>query len=140
MHVKIVSNEKEYQDALDVRRNVFIKEQQVPEELELDEYEETATHFVVYDGEQPIGAGRCRKVENACKVERICVLPDYRNKRIGLAIMEKIEQVARERKRDGLKLNAQIHAERFYKRLGYITTSDEFLDAGIPHVAMKKTF
>lgn len=138
MFVEIVLNEKQHKDALAVRRKVFMEEQHVPEDLEIDEYEESATHFVVYEEEQPIGAGRCRIVEKNAKVERICVLSSYRKQGVGEAIMNKIEEFAKDRELQGLKLNSQTHAEPFYKRLGYETYSDQFLDAGIPHVAMKK--
>jgi predicted GNAT family N-acyltransferase len=140
LQVKVVTSEKEYDDAVSVRRKVFVDEQQVPEHLELDEFEETATHFVAYEEDFPVGAGRCRNVENLCKVERICVLSSHRKLGIGEAIMNAIERFAAEQKMAGMKLNAQTHAEKFYKRLGYVKTSDEvFLDAGIPHITMKKT-
>lgn len=140
MKVKIISDEQQYRDALAVRRKVFMEEQHVPEDLEIDEYEETATHFVAYDdGGQPIGAGRCRRGDGHCKVERICVLPFSRKQGIGEAIMDKIEQFAREQRLAVLKLHSQTHARRFYERLGYqICSEQEFLDAGIPHVAMRK--
>lgn len=138
MHVKIVSNEKEYEDAVTVRREVFVVEQEVPVEMELDEFESTATHFVVYDDQEPIGAGRCREVNNDLKVERICVLPSRRNRGVGVLIMKKIEEYANQRDVAGLKLNSQTHAIKFYQRLGYLTVSEEFMEAGIPHVTMKK--
>lgn len=139
MQVMIVTNEKEYRDAVTVRRKVFVDEQHVPEDLEWDNFEETATHFVAYEDEQAVGAGRCRVIEGRCKIERICVLPSHRKKSIGKAIMGKIEQFARDQRWSELKLHSQTHAEKFYKQLGYETTSGEFLDAGIPHVAMKKS-
>lgn len=139
MNIVIASNEKEYRDALSVRFRVFVEEQHVPEEEEVDAFEERATHFVAYDRGEPVGAGRCRRVEDRCKVERICVLPSHRKQGIGEAIMKAIEDFAASKQMLELKLNAQNRAESFYKRLGYETVSGEFLDAGIPHVAMVKT-
>lgn len=140
MEVKIVScDSSEYRDAVFVRRRVFMDEQNVPEDLELDEFEETATHFVAYNEGEVVGAGRCRNVEGNCKVERICVMPSSRKHGVGQAIMRTIEGFAYDQHMPTLILHAQTHAERFYKRLGYATCSDEvFLDAGIPHVSMKK--
>lgn len=138
MQAKIVSNEREYKDAVAVRRKVFVDEQEVPVELELDEFEQTAAHFVVYENQEPIGAGRCREVDNLIKVERICVLPSKRKQGVGALIMEKIEEYARKQKARGLKLNSQSHAVSFYRRLGYLAVSEEFMEAGIPHVTMKK--
>ncbi|HET7657105.1 MAG TPA: GNAT family N-acetyltransferase [Bacillales bacterium] len=135
---KIVSNDQEYKDAVAVRRKVFVYEQKVPESLEIDEHESNAIHFVVYDGIEPIGAGRCRESDNYYKVERICVLPSRRKQGIGMKIMKKIEEYAKEHGATGLKLNSQTHAVEFYQRLGYLAISEEFMEAGIPHIAMKK--
>ena len=72
---KKVETEKEYEDAIFVRRKVFVEEQDVPLHLELDEYDAEAVHFVAYDGEIPFGAGRIRMTEPAIgKVERVCIL------------------------------------------------------------------
>ncbi|HET6871809.1 MAG TPA: GNAT family N-acetyltransferase [Sporolactobacillaceae bacterium] len=139
MNVCLVTTNKEYQDALSIRKTVFIDEQQVPEELEIDEYEETATHFVVYDAEErPVGAGRLRLKGDHAKVERICVLKERRGEHIGEALMTKLEEVAKTKGIKGLILNAQTHAEGFYKKLGYHVTSDLFYEADIPHVEMQK--
>ncbi|WP_054635143.1 GNAT family N-acetyltransferase [Thalassobacillus sp. C254] len=124
-------------DAYNVRFNVFVEEQKVPEEEEIDEFEEEAVHFVAYDQDKPIGAGRFREVEGVGKVERICVLADYRHTGAGRLLMEAIEAFAKEQ-RVNLKLNAQTRAKGFYEKLGYHVTSGEFMDAGIPHVEMKK--
>ncbi|KMJ58196.1 acetyltransferase [Bacillus sp. LL01] len=139
MHVQLVDNEKELQDAYSVRKTVFVEEQNVPLVEEIDQYEEDATHFVLYDEDQPVGAGRFRIVEGKGKVERICVLPSYRSsKGAGRLIMDTIEEYAKTKEMHVLKLNAQTHAEAFYAKLGYETVSDIFLDAGIPHVTMTK--
>ncbi|WP_066294849.1 GNAT family N-acetyltransferase [Bacillus sp. FJAT-29937] len=138
MIVKVVENHQELQDALSVRKIVFIHEQQVPAEEEIDQYDDTAVHFVQYDGEAPIGAGRFRTIDGIGKVERICVLKDKRKTGAGKLIMQKIEDYAKEHDIQSVKLNAQTHAIPFYTRLGYEIISDEFLDAGIPHRTMKK--
>jgi predicted GNAT family N-acyltransferase len=138
IRVKTVSDEKEYQDALQVRRIVFIEEQNVSEAEEIDEYEHSATHFISYDGDKPVGAGRFRNVDGKGKVERICVLPSYRKEGVGQMIMRAIEKNAGENGFNILKLAAQTHAEHFYLGIGYKTNSDQFYDAGIPHVAMEK--
>ncbi|KPB03574.1 GNAT family N-acetyltransferase [Bacillus sp. CHD6a] len=139
MHVQVVDTEKELQDAYSVRKIVFVEEQHVPLEEEIDQYEEDSTHFVLYDEDQAVGAGRFRIVEGIGKVERICVLPSYRtSKGAGRLIMNTIEEYAMTKEMHVLKLNAQTHAEAFYAKLGYETISDIFMDAGIPHVTMTK--
>ncbi|PLS16012.1 GNAT family N-acetyltransferase [Bacillus sp. M6-12] len=139
MKVKTVASQKELEDAFIVRKTVFIHEQNVPEEEEIDQYENDAAHFVLYDSNNsPIGAGRFRTLDGIGKVERICVLSDSRVKGAGRAIMDHIEEYAKEKGVQKLKLNAQTHAIPFYEKLGYDTVSEEFLDAGIPHKAMEK--
>lgn len=139
MIVKIVSNPKELEDAYTVRKIVFVDEQNVPVEEEIDQYEDEAAHFVLYHHDAPIGAGRFRDVEGYGKVERICVLKEARKLGAGKAMMEEIEAYALGKGFHKLKLNAQTHAIPFYTNLGYEVVSDEFLDAGIPHKTMMKT-
>lgn len=138
MDVIIVQNDKELQDAYKVRTTVFVDEQKVPPEEEIDQFENEAIHFVLYKENVPIGAGRLRNVDGYAKVERICVLKDYRVQGVGQMIMNKIEETAIEKGFTKFKLNAQTTAETFYNKLGYETVSGEFLDAGIPHVTMVK--
>ncbi|AKS37668.1 acetyltransferase [Anoxybacillus gonensis] len=138
MYVKYGQEETLWRDALIVRRAVFIDEQGVSEEEEIDAFEQTSIHFVLYDDDKPIAAGRFRTIDDVGKIERICVLPAYRGRGLGKRIMEAIEQYATKHVTK-VKLNAQTHAEPFYKQLGYETVSDVFLDAGIPHVTMVKT-
>lgn len=129
-----------YRDALEVRRDVFVREQQIDESEEIDEYEDSSTHFVLYDeNNKPIGASRLRQVNGEGKVERVCILSSHRKKGLGEELMMAMEQSAKDQSLPSLILYAQIQAEDFYKKLGYQTTSKEpFLDANIPHVAMKK--
>ncbi|MFB5661429.1 GNAT family N-acetyltransferase [Alteribacillus sp. HJP-4] len=136
--VKKVDSQQQLHDAYKVRYDVFVREQQVPEEEELDQYEETAIHYVMYDDNTPIGAGRFRDADGYAKVERICVLASHRHTGSGRFIMDEIELEAKRQGYALMKLNAQIQAAGFYEKLGYSVTSDEFLDAGIPHVEMKK--
>lgn len=139
MQVKIVATSEEKNHAYLIRRKVFIEEQHVPESEEIDEFENAATHFVLYDEEIPVGAGRLRLIDGIGKVERICVLSSERGKHGGKYLMGKIEEHARKQNIQKTKLNAQTHAEEFYKKLGYETVSGVFMDAGIPHVTMIKS-
>lgn len=138
-HVKFVSTDKELQDAFFVRKKVFVDEQRVPLSLEIDEYDETASHFVVYEKDAPIGAGRIRETRTGVgKVERVCILPNYRGLRLGKLIMKALEDHGSELGFEKIILNAQSHAIPFYEGIGYIITSPEFMDADIPHRAMEK--
>lgn len=139
MNIIKVSTKDELKEAFDIRKIVFVEEQNVPEEEEIDQFEDEAQHFVLYDDYDAIGAGRFRVVEGKGKVERICVLPPYRGKGAGKVIMDAIERYAEEQGIKRLKLNAQTHAIPFYEKLQYEIVSNEFLDAGIPHKTMEKS-
>ena len=138
-NVKLVKTDEEKQLAFDVRMKVFVEEQGIPQHLEIDEFDDTAVHFIVQDGNQTIAAARLREISPGVgKVERVCVLKEYRGQRLGVFIMKYIEQYALENSLKKLKLHAQSYATPFYEKLGYIVTSPEFLDAYIPHRAMEK--
>lgn len=138
MIVKIVNNPQQLEDAFQIRHTVFMVEQQVDVESETDEHDQTATHFVLYDDQTPIGAGRFRVVDGTGKIERICVLSSLRKSGAGALIMESIEDYAKNTDILTVKLNAQKHAIGFYERIGYEIISEEFMDAGIPHRTMVK--
>lgn len=138
-HVTITSSDQEREDAFFVRRKVFVEEQGVPLALELDELDKTADHFVVYTNTSPIGAGRIRETNDGIgKVERVCVLPEYRGMNLGKLIMQALEDHAATKSFDKIILNAQSYAIPFYEKIGYVITSPEFMDADIPHRAMEK--
>lgn len=138
MEIKVVETKQQLQDAYAVRMKVFVEEQGVPQGIEIDEYEEQATHFVVYDNRVAIGAGRFRRLDGIGKVERICILEAFRKTGAGKQLMEAIEGVMKQQGIRKAKLNAQTHAENFYHRIGYTTVSELFYEAGIPHVTMEK--
>jgi len=138
MDVRRVRTEGEREDALEVRREVFVEEQGVPEHRELDGRDDEATHFVAYDGDRPVGAARLRGYEAAtATVERVAVLGPERGRGIGRALMAVVEDTAAGDGFDELLLHAQVPVVGFYERLGYEVTSGEFEDAGIPHREMR---
>ena len=138
MKLKVVENQQELEDAFSIRKTVFVEEQNVPLEEEIDQFEDEAVHFVLHHDGSAIGAGRFRVVDGYGKVERICVLKEARKTGAGKSIMNGIETHARDQGLHKLKLSAQTHAIPFYAGLGYEVVSEEFLDAGIPHKTMIK--
>jgi predicted GNAT family N-acyltransferase len=139
LDVRVVRTDEQYEDALDVRFEVFVEEQDVPEDLEVDEHEAEAVHFVAYLGNDPVGAARLReKTADTAKVERVAVLREHRGEDYGREIMHAVEEVAGERGYDRVSLHAQTHAAPFYDRLDYERVGEEFEEAGIPHVRMVK--
>jgi predicted GNAT family N-acyltransferase len=136
----VAKTDEQIQDALKIRTEVFVVEQQISKDLEFDGLDDESFHFVAYDGEQPIAAGRLREIDSTGKVQRICVRKDYRGKQIGNDIMHLIHKTAKENGIHQLVLHAQESAIPFYEKLGYHISSDIFYEAGIPHAEMKLTF
>ncbi|MEC2018587.1 GNAT family N-acetyltransferase [Bacillus velezensis] len=135
----IAKTEKQLNDAFFVRKEVFVKEQHVPEEEEIDQFEDTSEHIVIYDGGQPVGAGRWRMKDGHGKLERICVMKSHRSLGVGAVIMQALEKAAAVKGADSFLLHAQTQAVPFYEKQGYrVTSGEEFLDAGIPHLEMIK--
>lgn len=129
----IAKTEKQLNDAFFIRKEVFVKEQHVPEEEEIDQFEDTSEHIVIYDGGQPVGAGRWRLKDGHGKLERICVMKSHRSLGVGAIIMQALEKAAAAKGADSFILHAQTQAVPFYEKQGYrVTSGEEFLDAGIP--------
>jgi predicted GNAT family N-acyltransferase len=139
MEVKVVTNEKQLEKVFEIWHKVFVDEQNVSTEVVLDGLEDQSTHFLLYKEGIEIGAGRLRVTEGVGKIERICILSSYRKGGSGKCLIQGIENFAREKSIDKLKLHAQIQAVSFYERLGYATVSDVFTEANILHVVMVKT-
>lgn len=125
-----------------LRRAVFIEEQNVPRQLEWDEHDALARHYVASrNGDGVVAVARVVRAaeRDSAKVQRVAVRRDLRGCGIGRALMLRILDDA---VRDGiceLTLDAQVPAIGFYRRLGFAADTTPFLDAGIPHVHMTRT-
>lgn len=141
MESKRITLENDLEIAFHIRKEIFVKEQNVPLEDEFDEFDALnglAEHILVYYNNQPVGTGRVRWVDGYGKLERICILEPYRKFGLGKVITSTLEEIAVEKGISQVKLHGQTHAEGFYKKLGYQTSSDIFMEDGIPHVLMTK--
>jgi predicted GNAT family N-acyltransferase len=139
LQVKIAETAEDKEIAFSIRKKVFVEEQGIPVHIELDDYDASATHFIIFDQNTPIAAARLRLTDAFTgKVERVCVLPEHRGKHFGVYVMKAIEDYAKTISLHTLKLNAQTYAIPFYEKLNFEITSPEFNDAGIPHRAMEK--
>ncbi len=137
--VERLTDDDSLADAFAVRRAVFVAEQGVPEEREIDDHEDEATHLVARDDGTTVGTARLRALdESTAKVERVAVLPEFRGQGWGRRLLERTHDVARTRGYDRLVLHAQTDVEGFYRELGYRTTGDVFEEAGMPHVEMER--
>jgi predicted GNAT family N-acyltransferase len=141
LQVVTVTTLAQMQQALAVRRRVFIEEQQVPESLEIDEHDAdpalvtTAVHVLGLNETGPVATGRLLLAEDDghAHIGRVAVLAEHRRAGHGTAVMQALHALALERGIYDITLAAQLHAIGFYERLGYVLRGDVFLDAGIEH-------
>lgn len=138
MNIKAVTFNERHEDAFIVRRAVFVDEQNISEEIEIDDLEEEAVHFIGYVNGHPVAASRLRFVDDMGKLERICVLKEFRKYSYGSQIIQAMEKMIKDNDVKKAVLNAQTTVIPFYEKHGYKVVSDEFFDAGIPHVKMMK--
>ncbi len=122
------------QDAKFIRKQVFIIEQNIPEEEEWDDQDMISDHFVVYDQDQPIATARLLQNNS---VGRVAVLKAYRGQGIGSMIMLEIIRQAHQQDRKFLQLSSQVHAISFYEKLGFSIQGDAYDECGIPHIKMQ---
>jgi len=124
-----------YGDALRyIRERVFLDEQHVPEELELDGLDDGSDHLLASDMKgRPIGTARLLPDG---QIGRMAVLPEWRSHGIGSVLLDRLIDIAREHGLKQVKLDAQEQAIRFYEQHGFTIEGEEFLDAGIPHRRM----
>ena len=134
--IKKVDTKKELNEAFDIRKKVFVEEQNVPEELELDEFEEIAEHFIAYLNKNPIGCARIRIFNNFVKLERIAILKEYRNKGYGSQLTKYlIDKITKDTQKDVI-IHSQEYAKNFYKKFGFKIIGNPFYEAGLKHVKM----
>ncbi len=136
---KLISSDAELEAAFNVRRRVFIEEQGIPEEIELDEYDRVATHIVVRDGDKVIATARVQfPADGLAKIERMAVLENFRRRGIGKEIISFLSQELRKRKVEQVVLHAQYAVIDFYRSCGFEETGEPFPEAGIKHIKMQK--
>lgn len=125
---------------LAIREAVFVLEQNVPPEMEWDEHDATALHFLALRGERPLATARVvfKDGGRTAKIGRVAVLAEARGAGLGAALMRAVEADPALRRVERCVLEAQLHALPFYERLGYAASGAVFLDAGIPHRLMEK--
>ena len=123
---------------LALRHEVFVSEQGVPLDLEIDEHDETATHIVALDDGELVGTCRLLQAGDQGKFGRLVVARRARGRGIGAALLAEAERRAQGMGCDRMVLAAQTSAMGLYERAGYTTRGDVYLDAGIEHMTMEK--
>ena len=132
--VSLIQSDEDILASRLIREEVFVMEQQVPPEIEYDEFEESSTHILASLNGLPVGTARWRKTQHGQKLERFAVLKSARGKGVGEAlvqfVLDQIEDY------EPAYLNSQVSAIAFYPRLGFEETGGIFYEAGIPHRKM----
>ena len=135
----IVADYKKYSPIIKkIRYEVFVKEQNVPPELEIDSYDKIALHVLFYIDDKPVATGRM--IVKDGHIGRIAVLKNFRNKHLGYGIMLFLMEKAKELNLKRVWLSAQTSAIGFYKKLGFSAFGKYFYEAGIKHINMEKSF
>ena len=136
LRIRIMPWSEARPEAQPIRETVFVVEQGVPPEIELDEWDERSEHAIAYDfAGRPMGTGRLLPDGH---IGRMAVLRESRGLGIGARLLEALVDRARARGMRRVALNAQTHAAPFYARFGFTVAGQEFMEAGIPHVAMER--
>jgi predicted GNAT family N-acyltransferase len=121
-----------------LRRRVFIEEQHVPEALEMDADDTVATHVLALDGNLAVGCGRMVAHDDYVKIGRMAVLRERRGEGIGRRVLESLMELGRQRGFRRAILHAQLTAEGFYLKQGYVPRGEVFEEAGIAHRLMDR--
>lgn len=148
--VRVAEDPADREACFAVRKEVFVAEQGVPEDLEYDEFDAGALHVLaVREDGVALGTGRLLYGEAAAgrtggdlsvgSLGRLAVRKDARGLGVGVALVRGIEQAAEELGLGAVDLHAQTSALGFYERLGYVGYGDEFFEAGIAHLAMRRS-
>lgn len=127
---------------MEIRRNVFIIEKGVAEEIEIDEYDcvnDMCEHFLVRYEDRDVGTVRCLHTsDDTVRLQRFCFLKSCRGMGLGRTVIEYIENHCRDEGITTVEMDAKYQAFRFYEKCGYEKASEVFIEAGVEHVKMIK--
>ena len=136
---KLVASNRELKGAFEVRRQVFVEEQGISEDLESDDHDREALHIVVNDGERVIGTARVLFLAaNQAKLERMAILKPFRHKGIGRGLISFLSEELRNRQVEQVVIHAQYLVVAFYESCGFEKSGSPFWEAGIKHIKMQR--
>jgi len=129
----ICDYESHTEDICAIRYEVFVEEQNVPEELEIDGFDGKAKHVLAFVEGLPIGTGR---ILSDGHIGRVAVLEKHRGVGIGKLIMKELIKWAQEMSLEKVWLSSQWHVHSFYLDLGFVCVGEIYKEAGIDHIKM----
>ena len=128
---RVAQSAQEVEQALQIRRRVFVEEQRIPADLDEDGFDETAVHVLGFAAGKPIATGRLvLSGDGRGRLARIAILPDHRGGGLGRQIVIFLERVARDKGLREVSLEPHRHLEAFYGKLGYRTVPGSSSKAG----------
>lgn len=133
--IVLLAWESAFAEASRIRMEVFVREQRVPAEIEMDERDASCLHALAYVDGKAVGTGRLLPDGH---IGRMAVLKASRALGVGGAILERLVEEARRRGMREVRLAAQTHALAFYARHGFVAVGEVFEEAGIPHQEMRR--
>lgn len=136
IRVRQVAREKDLRDAFAIRMRVFVQEQGVPADIELDKDDERATHLLACAGERAVGTARIVFHRGNAKIGRMAVLKSYRKRGVGKRLLKRAVTIAKRSEPKIIYLNAQVPVIGFYEKMGFTCRGPVFDEAGIPHRKM----
>ncbi len=135
MEIRIAKKE-DMEKVFALRCEVFVAEQSVPPEIELDEYDASALHIIAEQCGVAIGCARVIFTENEAHIGRLAVKKSERGRGVGSGLCRFIISHCKEKGIFDIWLNSQLHAYGFYEKLGFKPQGERFFEAGIEHVKM----
>ncbi len=138
LNYKFVESDDELKEAFQVRKGVFVEEQGISEDLELDGCDSKALHMVVQYRERIIGTARVLFTSpGVAKIERMAILKTFRRKGVGSKIISFLNGELKTKNINKIIVHAQCLAAPFYKACGFVESGMPFNEAGISHVKME---
>jgi predicted GNAT family N-acyltransferase len=136
LRIEVMPWHKAREQASRIRFAVFVEEQRVPAEIELDEHDEASLHVIAFEKDNPIGTARLLPDGH---IGRMAVLRDWRGKGAGALMLVTLMKMAKLLGHKEIVLSAQTHAVPFYRKHGFTEEGAEYMDAGIPHRDMRRS-
>lgn len=133
--VEIKPNE-DFSDSYEIRKTVFVEEQRIPIENEMDGLDAECFHIVLYNDATPVGSGRLYVHDDIARLGRVAVLQSERGKGYASDICNALIDIARREKAKLVTLDSQSYVASLYEKLGFVREGGEFLEEGILHIKM----
>jgi predicted GNAT family N-acyltransferase len=133
--IKKVENQNEFNQIMEIRKKVFVEEQNVDLNIEIDGFDKLAKHFIVILDNIPIGCARIRS-NNIAKLERIAIIKEYRGSGYGKILTNYLIDYCKKNNYKEICIHSQIYVSDFYKKHGFIIRGKPFFEAEIKHIEM----